>query len=180
MKEPDWSCCTEEDLWKYVGWHLAECGMESVLVGGSVVAVYSSGAYQSGDLDLILEDGHRAKVETVMSRIGFVRKGRHFEHPCCRHLFVEMPPGPLAIGDDYNISPASIEVEGKRLLILSPTDCIKNRLASYIHWNVRDGLDQAVLVARAREFDDGEVRRWCEREGGLEPYREFRREFAGE
>lgn len=53
MKWPNFSKCTEEELWRYVAFHLSAAGIESVLVGGVVVAVYSEGAYRSGDLDLI-------------------------------------------------------------------------------------------------------------------------------
>ena len=35
MKEPDWKSCTEEQLRKYVAFHLAKDGIDSVLVGGA-------------------------------------------------------------------------------------------------------------------------------------------------
>lgn len=53
MKEPNWSTCTEEQLWKYVASHLAKNGIDTILVGGAVVAIYSGGAYRSGDLDFV-------------------------------------------------------------------------------------------------------------------------------
>ncbi|EKR64455.1 hypothetical protein LEP1GSC036_3634 [Leptospira weilii str. 2006001853] len=52
MDEPDWVNADEEGLWKFVGWHLANKGIQSVLVGGAVVSIYSRGAYRSGDIDL--------------------------------------------------------------------------------------------------------------------------------
>lgn len=51
MDEPDWANVDEEGLWKFVGWHLANKGIQSVLVGGAVVSIYSRGAYRSGDID---------------------------------------------------------------------------------------------------------------------------------
>lgn len=56
MKVPDWSSCTEEELWRYVAWHLKGNDIESILVGGSVAAIYSNGVYRSGDLDFIISD----------------------------------------------------------------------------------------------------------------------------
>ena len=83
-----------------------------------------------------------------MHKIGFVKKsGRHFIHPECKHLFVEFPPGIVEIGDDHNITPDEINVSGTKIKILSPTDCVKDRLASYIYFKSRDCLDQALLVA---------------------------------
>jgi hypothetical protein len=32
MEEPDWSVVSEEELWKFVGWHLANKGIQSILV----------------------------------------------------------------------------------------------------------------------------------------------------
>jgi hypothetical protein len=40
--------CTEAELWVYAAGDLAESGIESVLVGGAVASIYTSGAYQSG------------------------------------------------------------------------------------------------------------------------------------
>jgi hypothetical protein len=45
MEAPDWSHCTEEELWLYVAWHLEGEGIRSVLVGGAVVAIYTEGLY---------------------------------------------------------------------------------------------------------------------------------------
>ena len=54
MKEFNFSTCTEEELWKYVASHLARRGINTVLVGGAVVAIYTKGIYKSGDLDFVL------------------------------------------------------------------------------------------------------------------------------
>ena len=39
LREPDWNTVTEDQLWKYVGWHLAKEGIESFWVGGAVVSI---------------------------------------------------------------------------------------------------------------------------------------------
>lgn len=53
MKEPIWEKCTEKEVWEYVATHLAKNGIDTVLVGGAVVAIYTEGLYRSGDLDLV-------------------------------------------------------------------------------------------------------------------------------
>lgn len=50
----DFKTCTEEELWKFVATHLKKKGIDTVLVGGAVVSIYSDGAYKSGDLDFVL------------------------------------------------------------------------------------------------------------------------------
>ncbi|HRO67783.1 MAG TPA: hypothetical protein PL182_09495 [Pseudobdellovibrionaceae bacterium] len=71
MKEPLWENCTEEDVWQYVGWHLAKNGIETILVGGAVAAIYSEGLYKSGDLDLVLKTYIEGKITPIMGSIGF-------------------------------------------------------------------------------------------------------------
>ena len=95
---------------------------------------------------------------------------------------VEFPPGPLSLGEDYRITPAEIEVEGQVLKLLSPTDCVKDRLASYIHWGVRDCFDQAVLVARrqAGQVDWKAVRAWCAHEGSAATFEKLERSIAAD
>ncbi|TGN10395.1 hypothetical protein [Leptospira ilyithenensis] len=167
MEEPDWSNVNEEELWKFVGWHLANKGIQSILVGGAVVAIYSKGAYRSGDLDLVEPLLSRAAdIKSVMESIGFNKVNRHYVHPKCKHLYIEFVSAPVSIGDDYKIVPDEKEFKGKILKILSPTDCIKDRLASYLHFKARECLDQALLVAKTQKFDLEKVREWCLNEAG--------------
>lgn len=170
MKTPDWSNCTEEEVWKFVAWHLAKNGIETILVGGAVAAIYSGGIYKSGDLDLVLKTYIDGKIKEVMKAIGFNNEGsRHYIHPDC-DKFVEFMFGPAGIGDDIKIEPNEIKVEGQTLYIYSPTDCIRDRLASYIHFKARECLDQAVLVAKKFPFNHKKVKDWCAAEGAPQAY----------
>jgi len=161
----DFAGCNETELWHHVGVHLEARGVGVVLVGGAVVAVYSEGAYQSGDLDFVRDELFEDRVEGCMEELGFRRRGRHYEHPDCPHLVVEFLSPPLGIGDDVDIVPRSETVGGQTLKILSPTDCVRDRLASYIYFRARECLDQAVLVARAQVVDWDKIERWCRAEG---------------
>ncbi len=166
MKEPDWENTTEEELWKYVGYFLALNGIDTVLVGGSVVSIYSSGIYRSGDLDLVVRnDRDESIIKNALNDLGFEKHGRHYEHPKCKHIFIEFVPPPLSIGSEYSIKPHEIPVEEITIKILSPTDCIKDRLASYIYFNARECLDQAVIVATKQPFDLKAIKYWCDNEG---------------
>lgn len=171
----DFKTCTEEEMWKYVASHLTASGIDNILVGGAVVSIYSKGAYESGDLDFIVSNTFKDRLPKAMKEIGFNKESRHYVHPECKHLFIEFPPGPLAIGDDTDVKPSKKSVDGKVIKILSPTDCIKDRLASYIHFKSRETLDQAVLVAKAQPFKISEIKRWCEREGAAEAFEDFQR-----
>ncbi|MCB0411984.1 MAG: hypothetical protein KDD22_05625 [Bdellovibrionales bacterium] len=177
MKEPKWESATEEQVWKYVAWHLAKNDIKTLLVGGAVCAIYSEGAYKSGDLDFVSLSIFNEKRPEVMKSIGF-KKGvsRHFIHPACK-LFVEFVTGPAGIGDDIQIKPDKKEIEGQMLYIYSPTDCIRDRLASYIHFKARECLDQAVLVAERFPFNKKKVQEWCESEGAPQAYNDLMRKL---
>lgn len=178
MKQPKWKDCTEEDVWKYVGWHLAKNGIETILVGGAVAAIYSEGAYKSGDLDFVLRTYIDGKIPALMADIGFERKsGRHFIHPEC-DKYIEFVTGPVAIGDDLKITPDAKVVHGQTLYIYNPTDCIRDRLASYIHFKARECLDQAVLVAKNFPFNQKVVQEWCKAEGAPEVFKELMKGLA--
>lgn len=173
MTPPDFKTCDEGELWRFVAWHLEGAGIPTVLVGGAVVAIYSEGLYRSGDLDMVLDPHRRSEVTEALKEIGFVPdKSRYFKHPECKHLYLEFPPGPVELGEEHPVYPAEIPVEGRILRLLSPTDCVKDRLAAYIHWNLRDNFRQAVLVARRQKerIDFQNLAAWCEREGGAEAY----------
>lgn len=170
MKPPNWKDCTEEEVWKFVGWHLAKNGIETILVGGAVAAIYSEGAYKSGDLDFVLKTYIDGRLPDILKEIGFVNKGgRHYIHPDC-DKFVEFMFGPAGIGDDTKIIPDSVKIGGHTLYIYSPTDCIRDRLASYIHFKARECLDQAVLVAQKFPFNKKKIKDWCISEGAPSAY----------
>lgn len=167
--------CTEEELWKYVAVHLQSKGIDTVLVGGAVVSIYSEGAYQSGDLDFILTNYFVKNLKETMAEIGFIKqKTRHYIHPECAHLFIEFPSGPIEIGDDTNIIPDVLEVEGQKIKLLTPTDCVKDRLATYIYFKNRVGLEQALLVAKKHPINLSRVEEWCVRENSPEVFEEFK------
>lgn len=173
MKEPAWKTATEEEVWEFVAWHLAKEGIKTVLVGGAVCAIYSKGLYKSGDLDFVSLSLFDEKIPDILSSIGFKKQaGRHYARSDCE-LYIEFVTGPPGIGDDIDIKPHVREVEGQALYLYSPTDCIRDRLASYIHFKARECLDQAVLVAQKVPFDINKIRTWCSNEGAPEAYTEF-------
>lgn len=168
MKEPDWKKCTEKEAWEFIAVHLAKKNIETVLVGGSVVSIYTKGLYRSGDLDIVTTSYiiSAQDISQAMSEIGFYRNvGRHYIKEECKHLFVEFLSPPVSIGDDYKIKPSQRKIEGYKIKILSPTDAIKDRLASYIYFKSRESLEQAVLITKTNKYNVRSIRNWCKKEG---------------
>lgn len=165
------------DLAALVCQRLADNGIEAVLTGGSVVTIYSDNEYQSDDLDFI-STARQKQIAEAMATLGFTRgKGRHFTHPDTK-LFVEFPAPPLAIGNEPVTHTAEQRREGGVLKLLTPTQCVMDRLASFFHWNDPQAREQALMVAKRHPIDWSQVERWSKGEGMLEKYREFHRTAA--
>ena len=130
------------------------------------------------DLDLVNHRfAKRREIREAMRAIGFREEGRHFTHPET-DFFVEFPAGPLAVGEEPVKQIDEIALDTGILRLISATDCVKDRLAAYYHWNDGQCLEQAVLVAQAEEIDLDEVERWSEVEGKLDEFKRIRHRLA--
>jgi hypothetical protein len=89
---------------------------------------------------------------------------------------LEFPPGPLAVGDDLIKNWDTVKRGDEVLHVLSPTDSCRDRLASFLFWNDFSGLEQALVVARARagEVDLEAIEKWCTRERHAEKFALFK------
>jgi len=178
MSPPDWKCCTVEQLWRYVAWHLENAGIHSVLVGGAALAIHTEGRYHTSDLDLVPDDLMRREVPEILHSLGFAaQRNRKFVHPECPHLTVRFPMAPVEIGGELPGEFDEVEVYGRQLRILSASDCVKDRLASYAHLRSPRFLDQAFLICQHQpaRVDLGHVEHWCEGNGSMDAFTELKR-----
>jgi hypothetical protein len=130
------------------------------------------------DLDLVNHRfAKRREIREAMQEIGFREEGRHFTHQET-DFFVEFPAGPLAVGEEPVKQIDEINLETGVLRLISATDCVKDRLAAYYHWNDAQSLEQATLVAQAKRIDLDEIERWSKVEGKLGVFRRIRRRLA--
>jgi hypothetical protein len=156
---------TQAELAAYVASELSKAGIDLVLSGGAAVAIYTASEYQSRDIDLIdMGVTTHSQVKRAMLALGFRTIGRHYEHPDATWL-VEFPGGPPYVGGEPIGPVEEINLPTGKLRLISPTDCVKDRLSAYFHWQDRQSLEQARLVARSNEVDMTEVRRWSEAKG---------------
>ena len=149
------------ELAAFVCTYLKENGIDVVLSGGACVSIYTKNKYQSYDLDFIENIlTSRKKIKEVLQRIGFIEEHRYFKHPDTK-IFLEFPPGPLSIGDEP--VRGTIEKEFSTGL-----------LRLIYHWNDRQSLDQAILVAQSCDIDLGEIDRWSIKEGRSREFADIR------
>ena len=169
---------TVEELAALVSTTLEAAGISAVLSGGAVVSIYTNNEYESNDLDFVSSES-TGRIAEAIACLGFKREGRMFSHPRTP-LFVEFPAGPLAIGDELI---RASEVGERRtaagtIRLLTPTQCVMDRLAAYFHWNDLQSLDQAVMVASSQEISLAKLEAWARREGAGEKLRKFKQVLA--
>lgn len=158
---------------------LKKYNIEVVLVGGGCVQIYTVKKYVTEDLNFVptgLMFGKDKEVDVAMSEIGFKKIGRMYKHPDFKYT-VEFPPGPLGVGEEYGIEPAKMEVETGTLSLLSPTDSVKDRLASYFYADDLQCLEQAVLICKMNKVDIKDIEAWAAVENRPEKFEVFLKEF---
>lgn len=161
------------ELAAFIDSHLQANGINVVLSGGASVAIYSNHKYVSQDLDFIVQftiDDRKLKV--AMGELGFELRGKYYHNPQTPY-FVEFLSGPPAIGQDPIEGIHEIKMETGVVRTISPTDCVKDRLAAFYYWGDQQGLEQAILVSKSASIDLDSVESWSIREGKKEEFEKF-------
>ncbi len=168
---------SQAEIAAYVQTQLRKANIEVVLSGGAAVGIYTNGMYVSMDIDLVnTQFAQRKTIEELMKEIGFNPVGRHFEHPETEQI-IEFPPGPLLFGNARVGEIIELEFDTGILRVISPMDCVKDRLAHYYHWGDRQCLNQAIMVAQNHKIDLSEIEDWSRNEGKLTQFEEIRGKF---
>jgi hypothetical protein len=152
-------------------------GLKVTLSGGACAEIYSRKKYVTGDLDFVVNyiwPGNDKKIKKVMAEFGFEKNGRIYlnENELVAYS-VEFPPGPLSIGEEYQITPVELKFKTGNLSLLSPTDSAKDRLTGYFYGNDAQCLEQALLICQMNKVKIGNIRAWAKKEGRPEKYKEF-------
>ncbi len=151
---------------------LEKHGISCVLVGGSCVSIYTNEKYSSHDLDFISPDSHKT-IAMALSEIGFKNKSRYFHHSNSE-LYVEFPSGPVAIGNQIPTKPEGrLKVKDTVIKMLSPTQCVMDRLAAWFHWNDRRSLIHAIWVCRKHPVNLSKIKRWAAGEDAPDKLNQF-------
>lgn len=150
--------------------YLLKNGIEVILTGGACVTIYTDNKYMSYDLDFVLISSNKQKeVKKLLLGLGFSEENRSFRHDDIEY-FIEFVPTPLSVGEEPVKEIFKIK-KGKQILkLLSPTDCVKDRLIAFYHGDDRQCLEQAILVCRDNKVDLEEIKRWSANEGMSSKY----------
>ncbi len=160
---------------------LNEHGIRAVLCGGSCVAIYTRGKYATRDFDFVLSSSYPDRdVEAALAEVGYrpdPSVSGAFTNPA-EEMIVDIRPAPPSLGDEPIGEPAVLAAGRSRLVLLSPTDCVKDRLTHFFYYRDRQGREQAILVCLAQRVNMREVGRWSRAEGQGSGFAEFRRELT--
>jgi hypothetical protein len=110
------------------------------------VTIYSKNRYQSYDLDYITYEDMK-KVKKALQEMGFTEKNKYFQHEGCL-WFLEFVSPPIAVGNESVREFNQVDTSFGKIKLLFPLDSVKDRLASFYHWNDRQSLEQAINICR--------------------------------
>ncbi len=79
----------------------------------------------------------------------------------------------MAVGSEPVKDIINLQISGWNLKIISPTECVKDRLAGFYFWDDLQCLNQAVIVAQRNKIDIEEVGRWSKVENSIEKFEIF-------
>lgn len=167
----DFSKITLQELACFVYEILKSHKIDVVLVGGACVSIYSENRYQSMDVDFATYEELKP-IEKILQPYGFKRLGRSFHHDECPYLIDFVNP-PITVGRESVHQFKKLRTASGSLVLLFPTDCVKDRLSAFFHWNDRQSLDQAILVAKSHCIDKKDLKKWARAEGFSEKLNQF-------
>ncbi len=175
MSNIDFSGKTLEETWKIIPSHLQKNNIEAVLVGGGVATIYSQGKYMSGDIDFVMGWGNtHSQIKTPLESIGFTREGTIYRHPSTT-FSLDFSNPPVDIGDNNDPEIVEQEFNGQSIKILSPSECIKDRLNKFTHWNDESAMQAAVAVAKSVPYSITKVEQFCKVNKMETAFSEFKR-----
>ena len=175
----DFTDATHLEIAAAVSEALRKHGVTAVMSGGGCVTIYSENKYQAVDLDFVDSYRDRFVIPQAMAGIGFFLENDRYYKNDTTELHLEFPPGPVMIGDEFAKNPVEWETPTGKIRMLSPTDCVKDRLLKFYEWNDGQALYQALLVVGVQQVNFREIERWSLQCEGQEGRHTFFRGLAG-
>jgi len=168
----DWGKISIKELASVVSETFAGHNLDAILVGGACVSIYTEQEYLSYDLDFVSYATMKS-ISIAMSEIGFVQKSsRHFMKENCP-FFVEFVAPPVSVGNEVVRKTNNFKTKFGVVRLFTSTDCVKDRLASFYHWNDTQALEQAKMVAKAQKVNMKEIKIWSQKEGHIQKFNLF-------
>jgi hypothetical protein len=152
---------------------LSANGHDPILSGQSCAAIYGGAGIKTSSIEFAIREFSVGPVSKLMAELGFaLKESRTFA--CDVSPFeVTLIAAPLMIGDDSVSGSRTIKTQAGPLKLVTPTDCVRQRLSMFYRWGDRAALSDAVQVAKRQAVDMELVARWSEWEWATDRFQEF-------
>ncbi|MCW5946033.1 MAG: hypothetical protein KIT74_03285 [Fimbriimonadales bacterium] len=157
------------------GTQMRQAGYCVIRTGGSAATSYAPNHDQSIDLDFMIEFAESSsKGSVVLNSHGYRVENSIFFDESDPYT-VGFVRGPIMIGEDEVRACNTLRERNCQLNVLTPTDCVRDRLAPFTFYRDRSSLQQAPWVANEQwdSMDLEAIERWCRREGEKERFEQF-------
>lgn len=148
--------------------------IDPVIVGGSVVALYSQEQYKTVDLDMKSESVE-AYTE-ILSKLGYIKRGKDFFH---KELdsYIEFPSGEMQDSWDH-MREYIIEETGLPIYVIGFEDLILDRVGSFVSTNDLDSKEWAIRLMGMlyADIDWSYLHKKANRQGTLKVVEKLQRE----
>ncbi|KAB7881967.1 hypothetical protein [Poseidonibacter ostreae] len=156
---------TLEETAAYVCTKLKEKNIDVVLSGGSCMEIYTKSNFSSLDIDFIPNPTVTSKqIEKTMLELGFKKTESRYYKYDNNPNYIEFPTGPVSLGNDLTKEFAELKTHVGTLTLLTPTDCVKDRLCALIYHNGEECFNQAIAVAHLNIIDKENLIDWARKE----------------
>ena len=174
MKKSDLENIDIKDLAGIISRQLTKNDIDAVLVGGACVSIYTKNDYLSFDLDYVSYTAVK-EIKVCLEEIGFMQKApNRFVNENCK-FYIEFVSPPVAIGHEAPIKKYNkLKTAKGEITLLTATDCVKDRLAAYYHWNDPQSLEQALMVATKQKVNMKDIETWSRKENKLNEFKKFK------
>lgn len=157
---------------------LKQNGVETILVGGQAIDLYTAGTFSTTDIDLLVDN--KIIAEKLLNRFGFGKESNELWLNKDLAIVVQVISQPYS-GDSEKLR--KFKVRDYELRVAAPEDLIQNRLYSAKFWksNTQRDMEESITLLRifADSIDNVYLDKLAE-ENGIEDYLAKARKYAFE
>lgn len=155
---------------------LEKFNVKPVIVGGFALEFYTTGGYNTGDIDLVFPDYEL--LSKIMADLGFKKAGRHW---ISRELdvFIEAPGSNLTEGEKRHLS--RVEIDDLNVYLIGVEDLLIDRMNAYVHWKSKDdGYWVKELIAMHKgKIDRKYLLKRCKEDKTFNAFKKLEKELKG-
>ena len=156
---------TLEETAAYICEKLKEKNIDVVLSGGSCMEIYTQSNFSSYDIDFIPNPSVTSKqIEKTMFELGFEKTNSRYYKYENNPNYIEFPTGPVSLGNHLTKEFSELKTHVGTLKLLTPTDCIKDRLCALVYHGGEECFNQAIAVAHLNIINKENLLDWANNE----------------